>query len=60
MLIDIENSINFIPKSVFLGNKIEKMAFQRSTIRSFRSRVIDLIPLNQTTLVELFTERKID
>jgi hypothetical protein len=58
MLKTIKNSIKLIPKSVFLVNKLGKSALQGSTIRSDRSSVIDPIPLNQTILVEPFTERE--
>jgi hypothetical protein len=49
-----------MPANSISYNKIRNKSIKRSTIRSTRSRVIDLIPLNQTILVELTTEEKND
>ena len=55
---NMKNSIKFMPDSLIFAGREDQNLIQRSVLRSVRSRIIDMIPLNQTILVEFSSERK--
>jgi hypothetical protein len=50
MMENISKKSKIMPKLVTLETKVTSNFNQRSTIRSYRSKLVDLIPLNQTIL----------
>jgi hypothetical protein len=48
------------PKRMILGDKIGSLLKAKATLRSFESRVVDLIPLNQRGLCGCTRSERID
>ena len=49
-----------VPKHFFSGTKSNSFFNRKSTMRSFQSKLIDLIPLNQTILLDCSRRDKFD
>ena len=60
MMQNISNKIKITPKCITEEKKLASNFNQRSTIRSCRSKLVDLIPLNQTILSDRPRSEKID
>jgi len=57
---NISNNSKTMPKSKTVKKNSGSNFNQGSTIRSCRSKLVDLIPLNQITLSDISRSKKID